>query len=90
MVQFWCNWGGKNGIYALDGLISVHPIERMDRNFPHGKDVHPSRPIRSQTPVLSTLSGTRLRVITRRRVKTKRYRRALSIELRVRDELIIP
>ena len=36
-------------------------------------------------PVLSTLSGNRLRVIMRRREKTKRYRRALSIELRVRE-----
>jgi hypothetical protein len=38
-------------------------------------------------PVLSTLSGIRLRVNTRRGVKTKRYRRALSIELRVRLDI---
>ena len=62
-------------------------------NGPLCKGKISSRPIRSQTPVLSgdegpvlsTLSGIRLRVITKRRVKTKRYRKALSIELRVRD-----
>jgi len=29
-VQRWCNWGGKDGNYALDGQIVVNFIERMD------------------------------------------------------------
>jgi len=89
-------WDGKDGFCALDGLFVVKSIERMDGIFPHGKDFQSFRPFRSQTPVLipagevegpvlSTLGGNRLRVIMRRREKTKRYRRALSIELRVRS-----
>ncbi len=52
-VLFWCNWGEKDGNYALDGLFLVNYIERMDGNFPHGKDFHIPRTIRSQTPVLT-------------------------------------
>jgi len=48
-VQLWCNWDGKDGDYALYGQIVVNSIERMDGNFPHGKDVHLPRPIRSQS-----------------------------------------
>ena len=88
-MQLWCNWDGSGGFCALDRQLLVHSIERMDGFYPHGKDVHLPRPIRSQTPVLSTLSGNRLRVIMRRREKTKRYRRALSIELRVRGGKIV-
>lgn len=50
LVQVWCNQDGKDGISALNGLLFVHPIERMDVFYPHGRDFHPSRPIRSQTP----------------------------------------
>ena len=56
-VQLWCNWHGKDGIYALDGQIVVNSIERMDSIFPHGKDVHHLLPIRSQKPVLSAVEG---------------------------------
>ena len=49
LVQFWCNWGGKDGFCALDGLFLVDSIERVEGNFPHGKDFQSSRPIRSQT-----------------------------------------
>ena len=49
LVQPWCNQGGKDGNYAHSGQNGSNSIERMDGNFPHGKDVHPSRPIRSQT-----------------------------------------
>ena len=49
-MQLWCNWDGKDGLCALDGQIVVNSIERMDGNYPHGKDVQSFRPIRSQTP----------------------------------------
>jgi len=52
-VQLWCNWHGKDGIYALDGQIVVNSIERIDAIFPHGKDVHHLLPIRSQEFTLS-------------------------------------
>ena len=54
LVQFWCNWHGKDGFCALDGLNLAFSIERMDCIFPHGKDYQISRPIRNQTPVLSS------------------------------------
>jgi len=52
-VYFWCNWGGKDGNYALYGQIDVNSIERMDGNFPQGKDFQSSRPIRRQEFILS-------------------------------------
>ena len=47
-MGFWCNWGGKDGFSALGGQFLVNSIERMDDIFPHGKDLHLCRPIRSQ------------------------------------------
>ena len=49
MVQSWCNWHGRDGIYALGGQFGLYPIERIDGIFPYGKDLHLCRPIRSQT-----------------------------------------
>ncbi|MGB2954798.1 MAG: hypothetical protein WBB64_02390 [Anaerolineales bacterium] len=49
LVQFWCNWGGKDGFCALGGQIVVNSIERMDGIYPYGKDLQCCRPIRSQT-----------------------------------------
>ena len=43
------DWYRRDGFCALDGLFLVHSIERMDGNFPHGKDFLSSSPIRSQT-----------------------------------------
>ncbi len=48
LVQRRCNWGGKDGFSALGGQFLVNSIERMDGNYPHGKDFQSSRPIRSQ------------------------------------------
>lgn len=66
-MQRWCNWGGKDGICAQNGQLLVHPIERMDGIYPHGKDFQSSRPIRSQTPIntdnySSLLSGSAMRL----------------------------
>ena len=38
---------------SMNGRSSVDSIERMDGYCPHGKDVQPSRPIRSQKFTLS-------------------------------------
>jgi len=57
LVQPWCNQGGKDGNYALCVQFCINTIERMDGNFPHGKDFQFSCPIRSQTPVLSLVEG---------------------------------